>query len=405
MGRYRIIDLLGRGGHAEIYLARVEGEGGFSKPVALKRQRGQSSPQTSSRRALLAEARLNALLDHPNIASVYDIFEEDGELILVMEYLHGLNLRQLCQQLYAAGQLMPVAMALHIGAELLAGLAHAHSARDERGSPLQLIHRDVSPENVFLCANGSVKLTDFGIARSIIAPRDTRIGVVRGKARYLSPEQARGEELEVGTDVFAIGLVLYELLTGVPALEGDSERELMLQTQQVNPATVLQYRQDVHERVLTILALALAPHPSQRYPSAQAMARDLRAVLSWLEPSYSQIDLKAFLDSLCGPMLEQQWRRIWQDQSTQVAEIISATPSNASEGHTSSEHTRGMALGASAQPENERLSKDEETGASTSQRETSSAKEGAKSKTSARRGVDLESLRRAINEAYDPEEK
>jgi alpha-tubulin suppressor-like RCC1 family protein/tRNA A-37 threonylcarbamoyl transferase component Bud32 len=268
LGHYEILRRLAIGGMAEIYLARAEGIEGFEKIVVLKRVLPQYARDEEARKLLLDEARLAATLDHPNVAQVYDIGEERGEAFFTMEYVRGADLVEITSAARAQGAGLELGHALAIIAGVAAGLHHAHEQRDAAGNPLGIVHRDVSPANVLVTADGVVKVVDFGIAKAASTRRPpTRAGETRGKTAYMSPEQCRGLALDRRSDVFAIGLLLYELTTGAGPFQGtDYEILHRLVTEDAPPpsARVPGYPPALE----AIVAKALARRPDDRYATA-----------------------------------------------------------------------------------------------------------------------------------------
>ena len=228
LGDYRLIATLGRGGMAEVFLAVRHGHGGFTKLVVIKRLRADlymSPDGPHYRQLLLDEANLAARLHHPNIVQTHEVHDDAGAPYLVMEYLDGQPLTQVVTAALRAGLRVPVRLALHVVAEVLAGLEHAHALCDYDGAPLAVVHRDVSPHNVFWTYAGDVKLMDFGVARSALGASLTVAGTVKGKLGYMAPEQARGEALDHRADLFAAGIVLWELLAGRRFLRAIERRD------------------------------------------------------------------------------------------------------------------------------------------------------------------------------------
>ena len=214
LGRYEIVKPLARGGMAELLLARVTGMQAFERHVAIKRIRPELATDQKFVRMFLDEARVAAVLHHQHIVQIFDVGEQDGAYFFAMEYVHGEDLRTIIQQAHDRGQAIPLEIACQIVIAAAAGLQHAHAKRGADGKPLGLVHRDVSPGNVLVGFDGSVKLVDFGLARAALRSSATRTGSLKGKAGYMSPEQCLGHALDARSDVFALGIVLHELLTG-----------------------------------------------------------------------------------------------------------------------------------------------------------------------------------------------
>lgn len=224
LGKYRLVRCIGQGGMAEVWKARAAGPVGFTKTVAIKRILPHLAKQGRAAAAFADEARLTARLVHPNIVQVFDFgLGEDGVMFFAMEYVDGINLRTLLNLLEVRGEKLPHELVAYIGAQVAAGLAYAHTATDETGRPMNIVHRDISPHNIMLSARGEVKVTDFGIAKFADAmARRTDPNVIKGKLSYMSPEQAKQAPMDARTDIFALGLVLYELLTTERFFEANS---------------------------------------------------------------------------------------------------------------------------------------------------------------------------------------
>jgi eukaryotic-like serine/threonine-protein kinase len=213
MGRYEIVATLASGGMAEILLARLDGAEGFQRPVVVKRILPQLARTRSYRDMFVDEARIVAGIRHPNVVQVHELGQQDDELFLVMEYLDGESLGSLMRRLWSRGRRMDRDVAAWVVAEACAGLHAAHELTDEDGLPRNLVHRDVSPHNVFLGYQGGVKVLDFGIAQASERITKTETGQVKGKFEYMSPEQIQSRPLDRRADVFALGVLLYELTT------------------------------------------------------------------------------------------------------------------------------------------------------------------------------------------------
>jgi phosphate transport system substrate-binding protein len=212
-GRYELIASLGQGGMADVFLAVSRGPGGFNKLVVIKRLRSTIAEDPVFRLMFLDEARLAARLNHPNVVQTNEVGEYDGFYFLAMEYLEGQPLRRVANQAKRLGQSLGPVVSARIVADALWALHYAHELRDYDGTPLHIIHRDVSPHNIFVTYDGQVKLVDFGIAKATSSSADTQSGVLKGKVAYMAPEQVTGEVVDRRADVFAMGIVLWELLT------------------------------------------------------------------------------------------------------------------------------------------------------------------------------------------------
>jgi eukaryotic-like serine/threonine-protein kinase len=259
-GRYRIEDLLGRGGMASVYLAR---DGELERPVAIKVLAEHLADTPDFHDRFLREARLAAQLSHPNIVQVFDVGEDDGRPFIVMECVEGATLED---ELKERGKLEP-AEVVDLALQICGGLEHAHAAG--------LVHRDIKPQNLLLRADGTVKIADFGIARAAETTKLTQIGSVLGTAAYLSPEQALGEEVTAAADIYSLGCVLYELLTGRTPYLFDTLPELVVKHREEPIAPLREVRPDVPERLEAEVMHALARNPDYRPKSAAALAEGL----------------------------------------------------------------------------------------------------------------------------------
>jgi len=221
-GRYELLRKLAAGGMGQVFLARKKGVG-FEKLVVLKRILPHLVEDEEFFTMFLDEARLTARLNHPNVAQIFDVEAEAGQHLVVMEYVQGEDVRRVEKKARLAGQKLPVGVILRVIADAAAGLDYAHKARDDQGQPLGIVHRDISPQNILVGFDGGVKLIDFGVAKAAGRAQHTATGVLKGKFPYMSPEQAEGEELDARSDVFALGIVLWELLCDKRLFKGDSD--------------------------------------------------------------------------------------------------------------------------------------------------------------------------------------
>jgi len=226
-GKYTVLGRLATGGMAEVHVARASGIEGFEKIVVIKRIRPDLASDRETTEAFLHEAKLAATLEHPNIAQVYEIGLVNDSYFFAMEYVHGADLRQLMEAALQREHPISLAVAIQILIGVCAALHYAHEKRALDGAPLDIIHRDVSPSNVLVSHDGAIKVCDFGIAKAATRRRETVRGVVKGKFSYMSPEQCRATPLDRRSDVFSIGILLYELTTLTRLFDGTSDFEVM----------------------------------------------------------------------------------------------------------------------------------------------------------------------------------
>jgi serine/threonine-protein kinase len=272
---YELVRPLAAGGMADIYLARQPGLGRF---VAVKVLSHERAADRDSCALFMDEARLVGMLDHPNLASVHDVDTVDGIRYLAMEYVDGADLRQLLEQAEQQQRAIDFDCALTIVAGAAAGLDHAHRRCAPDGRPLRLVHRDVSLSNIMVNRDGAVKVIDFGIASSTASVHRTAPGIVRGKASYMSPEQCTGGAVDHRTDVFALGVVLYELTTGRRCFNGNSDFERMLAVVSGNYAAPSSFIPDFPRELERVIRKALATDVDERHASCEALIEALERV-------------------------------------------------------------------------------------------------------------------------------
>jgi len=300
IGKYTIIEKIGSGGMAEIFKAALRGVGGFEKVVVIKRVLPGYVNNESFIRMLVQEAKLASLLQHPNIVQIYDLGEDNGQYYIAMEYVHGKDLLKILSQCAKVKRRIPLEAVLFIVAEVAAALDHAHRATDLRGNPLGIIHRDVSPSNIIISYDGNVKIMDFGVAKAKIQSGDkTRVGVLKGKIGYMSPEQVMGRELDHRSDVFSLGVILYESLILKRLFLGKADLETLLNIRDVRIEKKIEKHKDLlPDPVEAVLRKALTREPDERYQSAGALRDAIYDVLFEQKIKYSSSDLKAFLGEL-----------------------------------------------------------------------------------------------------------
>jgi len=294
-GRYVLYAPIARGGMATVHIARLVGDEGFSRIVAVKRLYPQFTEDQDFLTMFLDEARIASKIHHPNVVPVLDVVVSGKEAILVQEYVHGVPLDHLFKAAREQRVAIPTRVAVAVAAGILAGLHAVHDARDEVGAPLGIVHRDVSPQNVIVSLDGTPRLVDFGIAKSTASEHVTRQGLFKGKLAYMSPEQLRGEAPARTTDLYAIGVLLWELLAGRRLHSGRNEAEVFTAVLEGNAPPLTVALDDVREtlgdeRWATLRALepvvarALVPVVAERHQSAGEMLEALTKALSPATP-------------------------------------------------------------------------------------------------------------------------
>nr|WP_302052858.1 serine/threonine-protein kinase [Corallococcus exiguus] len=295
VGKYVVRRKLAEGGMAEIFLCTARGPEGFEKEVVIKRVRAFLASDPDFVQMFIAEARLASRLNHANVVQIFDFDKHEDTYYLAMEYVRGCSLWELRKRSKEAMTPMPPVLVAHIGAEVARGLHYAHRLR-VNGELLNLVHRDVTPHNVLVSYDGAVKLTDFGIAKA--GNKLTNPGVLKGKFAYMSPEQARGESVDVRTDVFALGVVLWELLTGGRLFQGDSEIAVLRAVQESTIVPPARLNPDVPPDLDAVICRALERDLSKRFQTAGELERALAQCVLNHARSVDDTDVGAFVRPL-----------------------------------------------------------------------------------------------------------
>ena len=312
---------------AELFLALQKSVAGFEKLIVIKRILPSMNQDQAFIDMLLAEARVAATLSHPNIVQIFDVGQCDGLYYIAMEHVHGEDIRSIVRQMKKKGVAeFPLEHALQIILGMCGGLAYAHDKRDLDGSPMNIVHRDISPQNVVITFSGDVKIVDFGIAKSDSkGVNETKSGKLKGKVPYMSPEQARGEEIDARSDVFATGVMLFELTTGKRLFKGQSEFEtlkLICEREYPRPSQV---RPGYPAELERIVMKALEKDRGARYQTAREMQADLEGFVRHERIPTSNIALEQFMQGLFEDMLASQKEALLQGK--QLADIIASRES------------------------------------------------------------------------------
>jgi serine/threonine protein kinase len=310
LGRYTLHAELASGGMGSVHLGRLVGDAGFGRTVAIKRLHPQYAKDPDFVRMFLDEARIAARIHHPNVVPTLDVVADNGELFLVLEYVNGESLSAITRALATRHERMPVSVAAAIIVGALTGLGAAHGATDERGESLHIIHRDISPHNVMVGADGVARLLDFGVAKARARLSTTQDGHLKGKIAYMAPEQIAGE-VSQQSDVYAIGVVLWELLAGRRLFEADSEVQLMALVRRGEIAPPSAFNADVPEVLDRICLRAVARAPADRCPTALAMARDLDGNAEIA----SAMRVSEWMTKVVGPLLEARTKLVAEVES------------------------------------------------------------------------------------------
>ncbi|HSN27395.1 MAG TPA: serine/threonine-protein kinase [Kofleriaceae bacterium] len=320
VGRYEVISHLATGGMAQIYLARQTGLGAFERHVVLKTILRERATDQRFITMFLDEAKLAATLNHQNIAQVYEVDQADGAYFMAMEYVHGENARAILETTLRRGWTIPLELAVMIVSGAAAGLHHAHERKGKGGQPLNIVHRDVSPANVMVGYDGSVKVLDFGIAKAEERATKTVGGTIKGKYGYMSPEQCKGKSIDRRSDIFALGICLYELTTLRRAFKGNDDFETMKRIvagDVILPSVAVPgYPRELEAIVLT----AMANDPNARFQTAAEMIEALDAFAQRAKLVSSNTAMGRFMVQLFGSKKEPWVEGADSPDRTQITE-------------------------------------------------------------------------------------
>jgi serine/threonine protein kinase/CheY-like chemotaxis protein len=297
-GNYFLLEKIAVGGMAELFKAQQRGVQGFQKIVAIKRILPHFSDNEDFVTMFIDEAKLAAQLTHPNIVQIFDLGKAGQSYYIAMEYVNGRDLRTLLKRARSLGLPFPEQVAAFVVMKVAAALDYAHRKRGFDDRELKLVHRDISPQNVILSTEGAVKLVDFGIAKAASKASHTLAGALKGKLLYMSPEQATGQPLDNRSDLYSLGLVLFELLTGERCFQADSELGVLEKVRQGRIADLATLNPSVSRDMVAIVSRALQKGVDHRYPSARFMERDLRDYLQRLGSSVTEHDVADYLQVL-----------------------------------------------------------------------------------------------------------
>ena len=317
---------------AEVWLALQEGPAGFAKQVVVKTILPHLAEDQSFVEMFLNEARLAALLNHPNLVQIFELGEEAGTYFLVMEYIEGRNLRSVLRRARSMQKPIPLPLVARIATGVCEGLQYAHEARDMEGRPLNLVHRDISPENVLVSFDGQPKVVDFGIAKAAVG-RATRSGALKGKLGYMPPEQIAGEPITRRADIYALGVLLYELISGKPPFSGESEPVLLRAVLEDAPTPLGELCPDAPLQLVDVVERAMARNPEDRFQDARAMAQALEGYLR-IATHTGTSDLASFMSELFGA----------EREGSHPSAYIVGTPSRPAPGPSNQDATRAIRI-------------------------------------------------------------
>ena len=321
LGRYAMYEQFAAGGMATLHYGRLLGPAGFSRTVAIKRLHAHLSEDPDFVAMLLDEARLAARIHHPHVIQTLDVESSEGELFVVLDYVHGDSLSRLLREARRVGE--PATPEL-VGAILfgaLEGLHAAHEARDPKGEPLELVHRDVSPHNILIGTDGIARVLDFGVAKARGRAQTTRVGQLKGKLSYMAPEQLRGGKVTRRSDVFSASVVLWEALTGARLFQGDDEGDVVNRLLAEVIPSPRQYAPGVTRELEAIVMRGLERDPAARFPTARHMALAIEDLAMMATP----IEVGAWVERVAGVTLAQRAERVAAIEA-EFSRVIDAEP-------------------------------------------------------------------------------
>jgi len=309
-GRYLLLDRINIGGMAEVWRGKVFGAGGFERLVAIKRILPNIAEDEEFISMFQDEAKISVQLTHANICQIYELNRLGPSLYIAMEYVPGKDLRSIFERARKKGEPPPVPLVCYVIGKLCEGLDYAHRKKDQHGRDLNVVHRDVSPQNVLISFEGEVKVIDFGIAKAAGKVTKTQAGILKGKFGYMSPEQIRGLPLDRRSDVFAIGVCLYELLTGERLFVGESDFQVLERVRKAEVLPPSTYNRKIPEALERIVLKALAKDPADRFQYASELADELQRFLITSDSIFSRKDLMQYMKSTFAEEVERERARM-----------------------------------------------------------------------------------------------
>jgi len=332
--RYELLGEIASGGMATVYLARLTGMGGFQRFVAMKRLHPHLASEREFVEMFLDEARIAARIHHPNVVPILEVGASQVGYYLVMEYIEGDTLARLLARAASTGNKVPVSIALRIAIDMLSGLHAAHELRDDQNQPVNLVHRDVSPQNVLVGQDGIARITDFGVARAASRLNATRAGQLKGKIAYMAPEQAAGaEQLDRRADVFSAGVVIWESLAQKRLFKAENEAATLSRVIAEPVPLLSQVVPQVSSEVSAVVMRALDRDPDKRFPTCAAFADALEAAAALKDKVATPRELAGYVNEVMGAEIAQQREavRAWLAHGEPTApELVSGAMSSVS---------------------------------------------------------------------------
>ncbi len=349
-GKYYLLERINVGGMAEVFKAKTFGVEGFERLLAVKRILPNIAEDEEFITMFIDEAKIAVQLQHANIAQIFDLGKVDDSFFIALEFVHGRDLRSIFDRMRSRGEVVPIPMACHMIMQVCEGLDYAHNKRDGQGRELHLVHRDISPQNVLIGYEGEVKLIDFGIAKAAGKASKTQAGILKGKFGYMSPEQVRGLPIDRRSDIFAVGIVLYELLTGERLFVGESDFSTLEKVRNVEIMPPSSYNKKIPPELEKLVLKALARDPEDRYGNAIDLHDDLQSFLYSIGEFYSRKDLSAWMKKTFAVEIEEDNAKLEQYRQIAAPVAASAEASRRSAAAGTGSTTQGRAVSASGRP-------------------------------------------------------
>jgi len=309
-GKYLLLEKLATGGMAQLYRAKIIGVEGFEKFIAIKQILPHLAHEEELITSFIDEAKLAALLNHQNIVQIYDFGSMENSYFITMEFLFGKDLRAVNAKAREKGNPVSLENALYLISKVCAGLDYAHKLKDFQGKSLNIIHRDISPQNVFLTYEGDVKIVDFGIAKAASQSTITQVGMIKGKVAYMSPEQAAGKVIDHRSDIFATGILLYELVAGRRMFQGADTLQILSKVREAEFTPLGTLKGGLPEKLYDIVSKALAKEPDDRYQSLADMQADIEECIFRLNLRPSGRSMAEYLKLLFAEDIEAEGKRM-----------------------------------------------------------------------------------------------
>ncbi len=329
-GKYLLLERVNVGGMAEVFLGKAFGVEGFERLMAIKRILPTMVEDSEFITMFLDEARISVQLNHANIVQIYELGKHDESYYIAMEYVSGKDLRHLLERYRKRKETMPTAQAVLIASKICEGLDYAHRKKDARGMDLNIVHRDVSPQNILLSFDGEVKIIDFGIAKAANRAQKTQAGILKGKFGYMSPEQVRGLPIDHRSDLFAVGVILYEMLTGERLFVGESDFSTLEKVRNAEVLPPRQYNAQIPEGLEKIILKALAKEVEDRYQWCSDFQEDLMRFLMSGDQIYTGKQLGTFMKEAFVEDLKKEQERLERIASVSKPEQVETTGLTAS---------------------------------------------------------------------------